>query len=510
MIRNEDVCAIIVTRGDVDITAQLESVAHYGEVLVRYPHETVRSGAFRHAAWESQHDMKVLGRYDAAKHTDLPYVYFQDDDVLFHEHDALLAAVNRSPASLISNMYDEWIEGMGYFDLAMVGLGSICPTGLWNDAFERWLEAHPETDDHFLLDADFIFGVLSPWERYDFGHEILDVASAENRLWRQSGQHERKAETIKMARALRRVVLTMLTKNEEANLHRALLSAKGLFDRLLIHDSGSTDHTIDIAKAFCEAEGIPLTWRETEWEGFEPARNALLRDGQGLGEYMLLMDADEELVFPGGKHEWPPLEMDVHVLHYTGPIDYGHPRLIRSNFPVRFVGKKHSALEWEFTARGMDLKSPMIEHHGDFTHGEGDVYDRLRADVEGLSDDINNSREVAHSLFMRGKAREGLSEWALAAGDYERHLEINVDPEEGIPAEMRFYALWRLGVLYVEHLGKFAEGCDCLMTAYFGRQSRVESIRTFAQYLTQIADATPYPENELLFVHRDMYSPQGG
>lgn len=509
----DDVCAVLITRGDVDMnwTKSLP----YKEILFVYPNFTAKwvdqelIETFPHPA-----DQKIYGRYYAAEHfTDLPYVYFQDDDVRFIEHEKLLNEANAYPGLLIANMYDEWIEGMQYFDLAMVGLGSLCPNGLWCDAFARWQSAYGEdaaNDERFMLDPDFIFGVLCPWVRFDFGHEILDIASDPSRLSLQPGQHERKYETIQMARSIRQVVLTMLTKNEESNIVRALSSAQGLFHKLLIHDSGSTDDTkLEIGR-WCAANGIPFTIRDTEWQGFMPARNALLTEGRMLGDYMLLMDADEEFMREPDT-TWPPLEMDVHVLHYAGPVDYGQPRLIRSNFPVQFVGKKHSALEWDYVARGADLRSPVIEHHGDFTHGSGDVYDRIRNDIVLLTEDIDEGNDVAHNLFNRAKAYEGLSEWALARADYEARLDCEDADLEGVPAEQRYYSRFRLGVIYVEHFNKFAEGADCLMTAWFDRPKRVESIRALAHYLTMIADATPYPENEIVFVHRDQYKqPQGG
>ncbi len=47
-----------------------------------------------------------------------------------------------------------------------------------------------------------------------------------------------------------RVSLTMIVRNEENNLPRCLESVRGLFDEIVIVDTGSTDRTIEVARSF--------------------------------------------------------------------------------------------------------------------------------------------------------------------------------------------------------------------------------------------------------------------
>jgi len=46
------------------------------------------------------------------------------------------------------------------------------------------------------------------------------------------------------------LTVCLITKNEEAHLGRALESVRGLYDDLVIVDTGSTDGTVGIAEAF--------------------------------------------------------------------------------------------------------------------------------------------------------------------------------------------------------------------------------------------------------------------
>ncbi len=78
----------------------------------------------------------------------------------------------------------------------------------------------------------------------------------------------------------------MIVRNEEALLERCLSSVKNFVDEMVIIDTGSTDHTVSIAKdAGARVEHLP-------WPGdFAPARNAALNLVNG--DWVLVLDADE-------------------------------------------------------------------------------------------------------------------------------------------------------------------------------------------------------------------------
>ncbi len=489
MIRYEDICACLVTRGDVDMS--WADRLPYGEVVI----------------WDNSkkdEDRKVYGRYMAATLTGKPYVYFQDDDVRFHDHDELLRVANLYPDRLVSNMYDDWIEGCQYYDLALVGLGSICPNRLWIDEFIRYISAHPD-DPRFDLDCDFIFGTLCRWHRGDFGHEILPIASDETRLWRQEGQHGGKWKSIRQARECREVVLTMLVKNEEENVERALASAEGMYDKVLLVDTGSTDKTIDVAGNWLADHDIEHLIYERPWVDFGTNRTELMELGAKMADYMLLMDADEE--FTGGPLELPggaPIG-DAYLLHYAGEIDYAQPRLIYRNFPWRWDGTVHAALDSDLNPVVFDLQQPQIIHHGEERHG----LEKLKSDKAELlrliwAEDGKEEKDpdLPRWFFLLGKANEGLSEWDDAIRAYEKRLEFGEGGEE------EFYSRFRLGVLLVERKNDHLNGFDHLMTAWVDRPKRIESIRALAHYLGVIADDTPYPVGDHVIIHRNLYTSQ--
>ncbi|EFM09178.1 glycosyl transferase family 2 [Paenibacillus curdlanolyticus YK9] len=91
-----------------------------------------------------------------------------------------------------------------------------------------------------------------------------------------------------MAAHTKLISLCMIVKNEAACIARCLRSAIGTADEFIVVDTGSTDETIAIARSF----GAKII--EAEWRGdFAAARNVGLE--QATGEWILFLDADEEL-----------------------------------------------------------------------------------------------------------------------------------------------------------------------------------------------------------------------
>lgn len=78
----------------------------------------------------------------------------------------------------------------------------------------------------------------------------------------------------------------MIVRNEEENLPRCLQSVRGLFDEMVVVDTGSTDRTRQIAAGF-DARVFDFPWIDD----FAAARNAALE--HATGDYALWLDADD-------------------------------------------------------------------------------------------------------------------------------------------------------------------------------------------------------------------------
>jgi glycosyltransferase involved in cell wall biosynthesis len=102
-------------------------------------------------------------------------------------------------------------------------------------------------------------------------------------------------ESLTYAKAERpRVSLTMIVRNEEANLPICLASVKGRFDEIVVVDTGSNDRTRDIAREF-GARVFDFVWVDD----FAAARNAAL--ARARGDYAFWLDADDVIDPPERK-----------------------------------------------------------------------------------------------------------------------------------------------------------------------------------------------------------------
>jgi len=85
--------------------------------------------------------------------------------------------------------------------------------------------------------------------------------------------------------------VVIITHNEEANIARTLKSVQPLVSdgkgEVIVVDSGSTDHTVEIAKSFGAKVFIE------EWKGYAAQKNSAI--DKATGEWILSLDADEEV-----------------------------------------------------------------------------------------------------------------------------------------------------------------------------------------------------------------------
>ncbi|MEO6353154.1 MAG: glycosyltransferase family 2 protein [Burkholderiaceae bacterium] len=93
--------------------------------------------------------------------------------------------------------------------------------------------------------------------------------------------------SIQSEQAAVRLSVIIITKNEAANL-QACLDSVGFADEIIVVDSGSTDDTVELARA--AGATIIVT---ADWPGFGPQKNRALTAAHG--DWVLSLDADERI-----------------------------------------------------------------------------------------------------------------------------------------------------------------------------------------------------------------------
>lgn len=159
-----------------------------------------------------------------------------------------------------------------------------------------------------------------------------------------------------------RVSLTMIVRDEAANLPACLESADGLCDELVIVDTGSTDGTAEAARRL-GARVIPFEWVDD----FAAARNAAL--DHATGRYAFWLDADDRI--DGVNRErlrnlFARLDMDAEAAYVMQQLSSGpggsetgsaadHVRLFPIRDDVRWTYRVHEQILPTITAAGIPV-----------------------------------------------------------------------------------------------------------------------------------------------------------
>lgn len=135
----------------------------------------------------------------------------------------------------------------------------------------------------------------------------------------------------------------MIVKDESPVIRRCLKSVMPLIDYWVIVDTGSSDGTQGIISDYMK--DVPGELHQRPWVNFGHNRNEALALAKGKGDYLLFIDADEELVFAPG-FNMPVLENDFYyiVTEYAG-IRYKRTQIINSKLNWRWAGVVHEAVD---------------------------------------------------------------------------------------------------------------------------------------------------------------------
>lgn len=109
-----------------------------------------------------------------------------------------------------------------------------------------------------------------------------------------------------------KICLNMIVKNEEPVIERCLASVKPYIDYWVIVDTGSTDKTMEKIKNFMK--DVPGELHECPWQNFEFNRNQALDLARDKGDFVMFIDADEQLIFDKD-FKWPKkLDKDGYLM----------------------------------------------------------------------------------------------------------------------------------------------------------------------------------------------------
>ncbi len=301
--------------------------------------------------------------------------------------------------------------------------------------------------------------------------------------------------------------LNMIVRDEEGILARALSSVADHISYWVICDTGSTDGTRELVRSIFAARNIPGELHSFEFENFAQARNAALeraRGSDGQFDYLLLMDADMELVVEDAAFRRHLTASSYQVLQKAG-MSYWNTRLLRRDIPARYRGVTHEYLER--TEGRAALDSIRFIDHADGANRRFKLERDIRLLREGLADEPHNARY----MFYLAQTYRDAGRWHEAAEVYAARVNMGGWDEEVWNAQLQ-EARCRL------RLGDQPGFLTTALKAYNRRPHRAEPLYELARFfrLRELHDMAmtfcekaadlPWPKNDRLFIEDWVYA----
>jgi glycosyltransferase involved in cell wall biosynthesis len=308
-----------------------------------------------------------------------------------------------------------------------------------------------------------------------------------------------------------KIGLCMIVKDESHIIHEVLQATLELIDTYMILDTGSTDNTIQIIKDFYAKTDVTGEVVQSPWKGFGPSRSEALKLCDGKMDYILMIDADDLMVFPVGCKSFLKNTLAEHqpnaaiIQIKRGSLDYSRTQIFKANDNWRYVGVLHEYPTNDKTNNKMIKLPPEIymigRTLGNRSKQDGNKYlkdaETLLAEVEKDPENDRNVFYLAQSYRDGGNIPEAIK-W------YKRRVEMGKWKEEQCVSAM--------------NLARLLQDKEWSWRAHELNPKRNESLVWYTMYcrsknlfthelLATILYATSIekPTHDVLFVETDIY-----
>ncbi|MBS0625740.1 MAG: glycosyltransferase [Verrucomicrobia bacterium] len=277
---------------------------------------------------------------------------------------------------------------------------------------------------------------------------------------------------------LKTICLNMIVKNESKVIRRCLESIIDYIDYWVIVDTGSTDGTQKVIQEVLK--DVPGDLYERPWVDFAHNRNEALYLAKGKGDYILFIDADDQMIF--SKHfQRPFLDADCYLVSYHKKTCNTHRiLLINTKLSWNWSGVVHEALE-TLDDKKVAIFPDAYQEAGDDGFRSQDP-EKHEKDVRMLEEVVEKNPNDSRAFFHLGVFCEEAFNYTLALKYYTKRAAMG-----GWDQEV-YYSLFRIGGLQ-EKLEMNPElFLESYQKAYDYRPSRAEPLFYMARYYLKMGD----------------------
>lgn len=224
-----------------------------------------------------------------------------------------------------------------------------------------------------------------------------------------------------------KISLCMIVKNEEANLPPLLESVAALGAHLVVVDTGSTDRTVEIARA-AGAEIVSWAWRSD----FAAARNVSLE--RAKAPWVLWLDADDRVpaasigqILSIADAE-PDRAISFLVKNTTDGgstgTEFSQIRMFPNHPRLRFHGAVHEQVYPSLVELGMAIDyTGILVHHTGYTDPET-VKRKQARNQEILQERVRSGEAGAIQWYQIATTNQDLGDIASAEAGFRKSLEL--------------------------------------------------------------------------------------
>ena len=208
------------------------------------------------------------------------------------------------------------------------------------------------------------------------------------------------------------ICLNMIVKNESKIIKKLFDSVVSIIDCYCICDTGSTDNTVEYIKEYFKERNIPGEVHHEEFKNFGYNRTFALDKCVGMSDYILLMDADMELIIKNFNKEMMT-KNNYYILQGNDSFYYNNVRIVKNDGNCQYIGVTHEYIDLK---KNKDIHSLGKDELFINDIGNGGCKDnKYTRDIalltQGIIDEPKNSRYhfyLANSYHDSGKYEDAI------------------------------------------------------------------------------------------------------
>jgi glycosyltransferase involved in cell wall biosynthesis len=213
-----------------------------------------------------------------------------------------------------------------------------------------------------------------------------------------------------------KICLGMIVKNEQRDLPRCLNSAREAYDQVWIVDTGSDDGTEKIAQEVYLGASDP----NGLLNDFSKARNHMLDAVDDKADWVLCLDADDELETPLAirRASYCPAFSSFAVWIRDGVAQWSTHRFWKTKLGIRFEGRCHEYPN--LIGDSAMMEDVIVRHHGEPNDGQENSNAR---NLRILMLDWTDRPNPRTAFYLANTHRDG-GRWKEAVEWYEERISM--------------------------------------------------------------------------------------